>query len=157
MTIPLAVNFGVSQRAPQQTLPGILGIEAGKSADVAFAQSCPQFRGGLPPRVLRRVREYIEAHLENNVSLEVLAGIAGLSISYFARASKQSEGVAPHDYLMRPCTGAFGWDGSASFGNCVCLGILGSESSRAPVPATFRYHAEPLSMVDALDVGGKYD
>ena len=101
MTIPLAVNFGVSQRAPQQTLPGILGIEAGKSADVAFAQSCPQFRGGLPPRVLQRVREYIEAHLENNVSLEVLAGIAGLSISYFARASKQSEGVAPHDYLMR--------------------------------------------------------
>jgi AraC-like DNA-binding protein len=101
MTIPLAVNFGVSQRAPQQTLPGILGIEAGKSADVAFAQSCPQFRGGLPPRVLRRVREYIEAHLENNVSLEVLAGIASLSISYFARAFKQSEGVAPHDYLMR--------------------------------------------------------
>jgi AraC family transcriptional regulator len=100
MTIPLAVNFGVSQRAPQQTLPGILGIEAGKSADVALAQSCP-FRGGLPPSVLRRVREYIEAHLEKNVSLEVLAGVAGLSTSYFARAFKQSEGVAPHDYLMR--------------------------------------------------------
>ena len=101
MTIPLAVNFRVSQRAPQQTLPGILGIEAGKSADVAFAQSCPQFRGGLPPSVLRRVREYIEAHLDKNASLEVLAGIAGLSISYFARAFKQSEVVAPHDYLMR--------------------------------------------------------
>jgi AraC-like DNA-binding protein len=99
MTVSLAVNFGVSQRAPQQTLPEILGIKAGKSADVAFAQSCPQFRGGLSPGV--RVREYIEAHLENNVSLEVLAGVAGLSISYFARAFKESEGVAPHDYLMR--------------------------------------------------------
>jgi hypothetical protein len=76
MTIPFAVNFGVSQRAPQQTLPRILGIEAGKSAEVVFAQSCPQFRGGLPPGVLRRVREYIEAHLEKNVGLEVLAGIA---------------------------------------------------------------------------------
>jgi hypothetical protein len=52
MTIPLAVNFGVSQRAPRQTLPGILGIEAGKSADVAFAQLRPQFRGGLPPSAL---------------------------------------------------------------------------------------------------------
>jgi len=99
MTIPVAVNY--SQRAPQQSLPRILGIEAGKSADVLSTLLGPQFRGGLPPSVLRRVREYIEAHLENNVSLEVLAGIAGLSLSYFSRAFKQSEGVAPHDYLMR--------------------------------------------------------
>jgi AraC-like DNA-binding protein len=101
MTIPLAANFGVSQRAPELTLPGILGIEADKSAGVVSAQLCPRFRGGLPPSVLRRVREYIDAHLENNVSLEKLAGIAGLSISYFARAFKQSQGAAPHDYLMR--------------------------------------------------------
>jgi len=101
MTVPLAVNFDVSQPAPQQTLPGMLGIEAGRSADAAFAQLCPRIRGGLPPGVLRRVREYIEAHLENNVSLQVLAGIAGLSMSHFARAFKQSEGVTPHDYLLR--------------------------------------------------------
>ena len=30
MTIPLAANFGVSQRESQQTLPEILGIEASK-------------------------------------------------------------------------------------------------------------------------------
>jgi len=101
MTIPLAVNFGVSQRAPQQTLPGILGIEAGRSANAAFAQLCPQFRRGLPPRVLRRVCEYIEANLDKNVSLQVLAGIAGLSTSHFARAFRRSEGVSPHDYLVR--------------------------------------------------------
>jgi len=101
MTIPLAVNVGVSERWPQQTLPGILEIEAGRSADVAFAQSCPPFRGGLPPNVLRRVREYIEAHLEQNSGLEVLAEIAGLSPSHFARAFKRSEGMAPHDYLVR--------------------------------------------------------
>jgi len=151
MTIPVAVNY--SQRAPQQSLPRILGIEAGKSADVVSTLLGQQFRGGLPPSVLRRVREYIEAHLENNVGLEVLAGIAGLSLSYFARAFKQSEGVAPHDYLMRRRVHRaleLFVDGSASFGSCVCLRILGSESSRAPVPATFRYHAEPLSMVDAL-------
>ena len=68
MTIPLAVNFGVTQRESQQTLPAILGIEASNSADVGFAQLCPQLRGGLPPRVLRRVREYVEAHLENRSS-----------------------------------------------------------------------------------------
>jgi transcriptional regulator of acetoin/glycerol metabolism len=40
----------------------------------------PQARGGLPPRALRRVREYIESHLEENIALETLADIAGLSI-----------------------------------------------------------------------------
>ena len=101
MTISLALDFGVSRRAPRRTLPGILGIEAGKSADVAFAQLRPQCRGGLPPGVLRRVGEYIEAHLGDNVSLQVLAGSAGLSMSHFARAFKRSEGVSPHDYLVR--------------------------------------------------------
>ena len=58
-------------------------------------------RGGLPPRALRRVREFIEAHLEENISLQVLAVIVGLSMSHFARAFKQSEGVTPHDYVLR--------------------------------------------------------
>jgi AraC-like DNA-binding protein len=31
----------------------------------------------------------------------MLAGVAGLSPFYFARAFKKSEGVTPHDYLIR--------------------------------------------------------
>ena len=58
-------------------------------------------RGGLPPRVLRRVREYMETHLDENISLQALAGIAKLSIFHFARAFKQSEGLPPHEYLVR--------------------------------------------------------
>jgi transcriptional regulator GlxA family with amidase domain len=58
-------------------------------------------RGGLPPRALQRVREFIEAHLEENIRLQVLAVIVGLSMSHFARAFKQSEGVTPHDYVLR--------------------------------------------------------
>lgn len=61
----------------------------------------PRIRGGLPPKVLKRVRDYIEAHLEERMGLESLARIAGLSISHFARAFKQSEGVTPHDYLVQ--------------------------------------------------------
>jgi transcriptional regulator GlxA family with amidase domain len=60
-----------------------------------------RIRGGLPPRALRRVREYIEANLEENISIQVLAGIAGLSMYHFARVFKQSEGVTPHDYLVK--------------------------------------------------------
>jgi AraC-like DNA-binding protein len=46
------------------------------------------------------VREYIESYLEENFALETLADIAGLSTFHFARASKQSEGVTPHGYLV---------------------------------------------------------
>ena len=58
-------------------------------------------RGGLPPRVLRRVREYVEARLDKNISVQALAGLAKLSIYHFARAFKQSEGLPPHEYLVR--------------------------------------------------------
>lgn len=58
-------------------------------------------RGGLPPGALRRVREYIALHLEENISIEILANIAELSTCHFARAFKQSEGVTPHRYLLQ--------------------------------------------------------
>jgi AraC-like DNA-binding protein len=58
-------------------------------------------RGGLTPRALRRVRNHIDAHLTENITLEALAEIAGLSRCHFARAFKQSVGTAPHAYLLQ--------------------------------------------------------
>jgi AraC family transcriptional regulator len=58
-------------------------------------------RGGLPPKALRRVRDYVTAHLEENISIQVLAAIVGLSRYHFARAFKQSEGVTPHQFLLQ--------------------------------------------------------
>jgi AraC-like DNA-binding protein len=58
-------------------------------------------RGGLAPRALRRVREYIDEHVTENISLQALAEVAGLSRCHFARAFKQSVGTAPHAYLMQ--------------------------------------------------------
>jgi AraC-like DNA-binding protein len=63
--------------------------------------SLPQMRGGLPPRTLKQVYDYVEAHLEDNISLDALAAIAGLSLFHFARAFKESEGLAPHRYMLR--------------------------------------------------------
>ncbi len=101
MTDPVAVNSGGPPHESQATLYGMLGNAAGKVPDVALAQLHPRSRGGLPPRALRRVREYVEAHLEKNISLLMLASTAGLSMSHFARAFKQSQGVPPHEYLVR--------------------------------------------------------
>jgi AraC-like DNA-binding protein len=58
-------------------------------------------RGGLPPQVLRRVREYVDTHVHRNIDLETLASTAQLSVYHFARAFKQSTGVTPHGYSSR--------------------------------------------------------
>jgi transcriptional regulator GlxA family with amidase domain len=58
-------------------------------------------RGGLAPRVLRRLRDHIDANIEKRISVEALAGLANLSVCYFVRAFKQSVGVTPHDYVIR--------------------------------------------------------
>jgi AraC family transcriptional regulator len=57
-------------------------------------------RGGLPPRVVRRVREHIDANIEQRISVEMLANLANLSVCYFVRAFKQSVGLTPHDFLI---------------------------------------------------------
>jgi AraC family transcriptional regulator len=57
-------------------------------------------RGGLPAWQQRRVMEFIEAHLAEEISLAALAELAGLSLFHFARAFTQSFGVPPHRYHM---------------------------------------------------------
>jgi len=79
-----------------------LRLMIGNPTDQTAANRSTGFvRGGLPPRVLRRVREYIDAHIEQRISIEVLANLANLSVCYFVRAFKQSAGITPHDYLIR--------------------------------------------------------
>jgi AraC-like DNA-binding protein len=61
----------------------------------------PQAHGGLAPGAMRRVREYIEMHLSENIDLPTLAAVAGLSMHHFARQFKQSAGATPHQYLTK--------------------------------------------------------
>src|SRR5262249_37979709 len=58
-------------------------------------------RGGLPPHLLRRVREHIDNNFDQRIKVGTLARLANLSVWYFLRAFKQSLGVTPHDYLTR--------------------------------------------------------
>ena len=56
---------------------------------------------GLAPRTLRRILENIDANLEGDLSLQRLAGIAGLSLDGFIRVFKQSTGLPPHQFVLR--------------------------------------------------------
>jgi AraC family transcriptional regulator len=57
-------------------------------------------RGGLAGWQLKRVTEYIDAHLAEDVALAELAAIADLSPYHFCRAFKQSMGLPPHAWLI---------------------------------------------------------
>jgi AraC-like DNA-binding protein len=63
--------------------------------------AAPQAHGGLSAGAMRRVREYVEIHLSENIDLATLAAVAGLSMHHFARQFKQSAGVTPHHYLTK--------------------------------------------------------
>ncbi|MGC1347189.1 MAG: AraC family transcriptional regulator [Methyloceanibacter sp.] len=56
-------------------------------------------RRGLDYYRLQRVFEFIEAHLEDDITVETLASTACLSRFHFARAFKASTGKAPHQFI----------------------------------------------------------
>ena len=58
------------------------------------------YRGGLAPRQMRRVLDYISAHLADDLGLVELAEIAGLSPNHFGEAFKVSVGTSPHRFVM---------------------------------------------------------
>ncbi|NVB85656.1 MAG: helix-turn-helix transcriptional regulator [Kofleriaceae bacterium] len=57
-------------------------------------------RGGLPARRLRQVLEYIEAHLDEDLTLAELARVAGLSASHFKPLFKQAVGMPAHRFVV---------------------------------------------------------
>jgi AraC family transcriptional regulator len=55
----------------------------------------------FPPRLLRKVREHIEAHLDTRLTLDELSEMAGMSSSHFSRCFKNSARLTPHFYVMQ--------------------------------------------------------
>jgi AraC family transcriptional regulator len=56
---------------------------------------------GLSKSQLRQVTEYIEAHLDENLSLARLADVAGVSASHFKTLFKRSMGLPVHGYVVQ--------------------------------------------------------
>jgi AraC family transcriptional regulator len=65
------------------------------------ARPPPARTGGMAPHALRRVVDYIDANLSDELPLSALAEVAGLSTYRFAHNFKQETGLAPHQYLIR--------------------------------------------------------
>lgn len=67
----------------------------------AISATLRTHRGGLSRPLLRRVIEYIDAHLDQDLGLRSLAAVSGLSEDHFARAFRESTGMPPHRYLLQ--------------------------------------------------------
>ena len=61
----------------------------------------PIYEGGLPPRQLQQVLDYIDNHLESNIKLADLARLLEMSQFHFSRLFKRSLGTTPHQYLSQ--------------------------------------------------------
>jgi AraC family transcriptional regulator len=54
----------------------------------------------LPPRILRRIRDRIEAELDRELSLASLAKESGYSREHFLRMFRAATGLTPHQYVL---------------------------------------------------------
>jgi AraC family transcriptional regulator len=61
----------------------------------------PVHRGGLPIHHLRKVQDYVAAHLAEEISIDALAELVELSSSHFAHVFKESTGMTPLHFVTR--------------------------------------------------------
>ncbi len=60
----------------------------------------PPRASGLTDDLLRRVTDYVEGHLDGDLSLGTLAVLAGLSPYHFTRLFRTATGTTPHQYVI---------------------------------------------------------
>ena len=66
-----------------------------------FAPRSISGKGGMAPRLLRRVFEFMHANMDKQIGLKDLADCAGLSLSHFSFQFRASTNQSPHQYMLR--------------------------------------------------------
>jgi AraC family transcriptional regulator len=89
---------GINDHAYAETLGLLLLWELRHAADLKHSRL--KVRGGLTVLQLRRVKEFIDAEISNDVTISDLAAVAGLSQFHFIRAFKDSIGLPPYQYVL---------------------------------------------------------
>jgi AraC family transcriptional regulator len=85
-----------SNRLYAEALGGVLAHELLRLHGKAPAR--PRHRGGLAAWQQKRIIDFMDAHVAENLSLHTLASQVRLSPYHFVRAFKQSFGAPPHRY-----------------------------------------------------------
>lgn len=61
----------------------------------------PRTRGALRKEVLKRLKDYALAHIDEPIEVAALAKVAGSSRFHFSRVFTRSVGMTPHRYVVR--------------------------------------------------------
>ena len=107
---PVIVDAALSQQllALHRALTGPLSAVEGETrvleAFVAMIARHADIRGAARPfghehAAIRRIRDYIETHYDEDISLTRLAALVSLSPYYIARVFRAEVGLPPHGYL----------------------------------------------------------
>ncbi len=92
----VAIAGGDADEAVAGVASHLVAGDAETQAGVA-----PMRSGGIAPARLARVLERIDADADGSTSLEVLAGVVGMSTFHFAREFARTVGLSPHGHLIR--------------------------------------------------------
>ena len=71
------------------------------SGYAVWHRSVRTHRGGLGSARLRRIKEFIDAKIEDDLTLCEMAQAVELSTAYFSRMFRKSTGETPHQFLLR--------------------------------------------------------
>ena len=90
---------GIDDHAYAETLGLLLLWELRHAADPHDRRLKP-VRGGLTGHQLKRIKEFVDAHVSKEIGITELAGLIGLSPFHFIRAFKYSVGLSLYQYVL---------------------------------------------------------
>jgi AraC family transcriptional regulator len=88
---------GIATRLAVESAACAIGVRLLRAADAGRRPGSVQ---RLSPARLARLRCYVEANLDRDLSLVELAAVVSLSPSHFARAFRATQGETPHAWVM---------------------------------------------------------
>lgn len=96
-----ALRSGTSEdRIYIETLAQMMAAQLARSYSTRSRAVCQNGPNNLPRPALRRLVDYIETHLADELSLELLAVEAGMSTFHLSRVFKDAVGQPPHQYVL---------------------------------------------------------
>ncbi len=106
LQIGLALKVDLESQRPggqlyAETMANALAVHILRNYSAHTHKPIHYYLGGLSPTQLKLVTDYINDHLDQELSLEELAAIAQLSTYHFCRSFKRSTGFTPHQYVIR--------------------------------------------------------
>ena len=91
---------GISNNLYTQSLSHTLGLHLIQNFSQSSIVTEENF-DGLPMFLERRLDEYIQENLENNITLQQIADVVNLSISHLNRLFQQTKGISVYQYVIR--------------------------------------------------------